>query len=183
MEELFPLESSWIVALAAGALAIVMVLQLRRSLPVQNIVMIVVSLLAAEAGLEYFLSNYARVELSGPLWCYLAGAALLWTAVILSFRRVSQFILRPWRRGKYYGIWLIGMSAVFVAAFQFGWPCVNIAPDADPLDPGKAAIMAGIRGLVTAGLFVVLMPFFLRKRPVKRVEPSELAQQPQKEAH
>jgi hypothetical protein len=182
MEELFPLESSWIVALAAGALALIMLLQLARSLPGQNIALIAASLLAGEGVLELFLAQYGRVEVTGPKWCYLAGAALLWLAVVLSLRRLAQFILRPWRGGRFYGIWVIGMSAVFTAAFQFGWPCLNLDPDAIPIDPGRAAIMAAVRGGATVVLLTGLAPWFIRKRPVSQANKSELAQQPKNEA-
>jgi hypothetical protein len=182
MEELFPLESSWIVALAAGALAILMLLRLARSLPGQNIALIAASLLAAEGVLEFFLAKYAQVDVTGPMWRYLAGAALLWLAVVLSARRVAQFILRPWRRGRWYGIWVLGMSAVFTASFQFGWHGLNLDPDAIPIEPDKAAIMAGIRGLATVVLLAGLAPWFIRKRRVSRAARSELAPQPENEA-
>jgi hypothetical protein len=182
MEELFPLESSWIVALAAGALALTMLLRLARSLPGQNIALIAASLLAGEGVLEFFLAKYARIDVTGPMWCYLAGAALLWLAIVLSVRRVARFILRPWRGGRWYGIWVLGMSAVFTAAFQFGWHGLNLDPDAIPIEPDRAAIMAGIRGLATAVFLAGLAPWFIRKRPVSRAARSELAQQPKNEA-
>jgi hypothetical protein len=182
MEELFPLESSWIVALAAGALALTMLLQLARSLPGQNIALIAASLLAGEGVLEFFLAKYARIDVTGSLWCYLAGAALLWLAIVLSVRRLAQFILRPWRGGRWYGIWVLGMSAVFTASFQFGWHGLNLDPDAIPIEPDRAAIMAGIRGLATAVFLAGLAPWFIRKRPVSRAARSEPAQQPKNEA-
>ena len=182
MEELFPLESSWVVALAAGALAVIMLLRLARSLPGQNIALIAASLLAGEAALEFFLARYGRVEVAGPMGCYLAGAALLWLAVVLSFRRVAQFILRPWRRERAYGFWLLGMSAVFTAAFQFGWPAVNLDADAYAIPTDKAAIMAGIRGGATVVFLACLAPWFIRKRPVLQAGRSELAPQPENEA-
>jgi hypothetical protein len=182
MEDLFPLESSWIVALAAGVIAIIMLLQLARSLPGQNILMIAASLLAAEGALEYFLAKYAQIEVRGPMWCYLAGSALLWLAVVLSARRVAQFILRPWRRERVYGLWLLGMSAVFTAAFQFGWPGLNLDPDADPIASDRAAIMMAVRALSTVVFLAGLTPWFIRKQPVSRARRSKLAQQPEKEA-
>jgi hypothetical protein len=182
MEELFPLESSWVVALAAGAIALLMLLRLARSLPGQNIALIAACLLAGEGVLEFFLVKYARVEVIGSMWCYLAGAALLWLAVVLSFRRVAQFILRPWRRERAYGFWLLGMSAVFTASFQFGWHGLNLDPDAYPIPLDKAAIMAGIRGGATVVLLAGLAPWFIRKRHVSRAHRSELAPQPENEA-
>jgi hypothetical protein len=183
MEELFPLESSWIVALAAGALALLMLLRLARSLPGQNIALIAAGLLAGEGLIDFFLAKYGWVDVAGPMWCYLAGAALLWMAVVLSLRRVAQFILRPWRGGRFYGIWVVGMSAVFTAAFQFGWPCLLVLdPDVIPIESDRAAIMAGIRGVATAVFLAGLAPWFIHKRPVSRAARSELAQQPENEA-
>ena len=178
MEELFPLESSWIVALAAGAVALIMLLQLARALPGQNIVLIAVSLLAGEGLLGLFMAKYARTEVTGPMWCYLGGAALLWLAVVLSARRLAKLILGPWRRAKYYGIWVIILSAITTAAFQYGWPCL----DPDFNDQGKAAIMAAIRAVATVVLLAGLTPWFIRKRPVSRAGRSELAQQPKNQA-
>ncbi|MGD0814639.1 MAG: hypothetical protein ABSA83_13615 [Verrucomicrobiota bacterium] len=180
MQELFPLESSWVVAMAAGALALIMLLWLARSLPGQNIAIIAFGLLAGQALLDFFLANYAQIEIVGPMWCYLAGSALLWLAVVLSLRRVAQFIMHPWRGGTYYGIWVIGMASVFTAAFQFGWPCLlNLNPEVDPIPPERAAIMGLIRGAATALFLTGLVPWFIRKRPVSRKKRSELAQQPE----
>ena len=179
MEELFPLESSWIVALAAGVVAIIMLLQLARALPGQNILVIVLGLLAGEALLEFFLSKLGRTEIVGPMWCFLAGAGLLWMAVVLSARRLGQFILRPWRWSKFYGSWLITVSAAFTAVFQFGWPRFD---NPDLVGPNRATLMAAIRALCTVVFLVCLSPWFIRKRPGSRSGRSKLAQQPEKQA-
>ena len=169
-------------ALAAGAVALIMLLQLARSLPGQNIALIAVILLAGEGSLQWVLAKYARTEVTGPMWCFLAGAALLWLAVVLAARWLAQFILRPWRRANYYGIWLLAMSAVTTATFQFGWPILDSDPEMGPIDLSRAAIMAGIRGLATLILLTALMPWFIRKRPVSRADRSELAQEPKNQA-
>ena len=183
MVELFPLEASWVVALVSGILALSMLLWLARSLPGQNIAVIAGGLLAGQAILEYFLNKYEEVEVLCPMWCYLGGAALLWLAVVLGLRAVAQFIMGPWRRGKYYGMWVIGMTAVFTAAFQFGWPLlISLNPDADPVPAGRAAMMGLMRGPATAVLLAGLSPWFIRKRPGSKARPSKLAQQPKQEA-
>ncbi len=183
MEELFPLESSWIVAFVAGAVALIMLLRLARSLPGQNIALIAVILLAGEAALQWFLARYVRMEVRGPMWCFLAGSALLWLAAVLSARRLAQFILLPWRRARFYGIWLLAMSAVTTALFQFGWPILDSDPDLGTVDLDKAAVLAGLRGLATLVLLTCLTPWFIRKRPLsRRAGRSELAQQPKKQA-
>jgi len=161
MQELFPLESSWIVAVASGAVAIVLLLQLARSLPVQNILLITAVLLGAEAALGYFLINLSRTEVTGPLWCYVCGSALLWLTVVLGARWLAQIILRPWREEKVYGWWLLGMSGVGAALFQFGWPGLN----PDEMDMGVAAELAAIRGVTTIIVLACLTPWLIRKRP------------------
>lgn len=176
MEELFPLESSWIVALAAAIMAIIMLLQLARGLPGQNILMIAVGLLAGEALLEFFLAKLGRTEVIGPLWCFLAGAGLLWMAVILSARKLGQFILRPWRWSKYYGSWLITATATMTAVFQLLWPRFD---NPELVGPHRAELMAAIRALSTVGLLVCLSPWLIRKRPSPRARRSKLAQQPE----
>jgi len=175
MEELFPLEASWIVAVITGTLALVMLWQLARSLPVQNIVLIAVSLLAGEGLIDWLLVKYRWTEMDVPMWKFVGGAALLWLAIVLSCRSLAQFILEPWRRERFIGLWVLAVSGVLTALFQFGWPCFN----PEPVDEGRAAIMAGIRGLATVVFSACLSPWFIRKRPVSKAEKSKLAQQPE----
>jgi hypothetical protein len=184
MEELFPLESSWVVALAAGIIALIMLLELARSLPGQNVLLIAAALLAGEGGLEYLLTTkYTHIDIIGPMWCYVTGAALLWTAVVLSARRLAQLILRPWRQEKVYGLWLLAVSAMVTFLFQFGWPCLDVQDiDSESIDLGKAAILALIRAAAALVFLACLSPWFIRKRPVSREPQSELAQQPENKA-
>jgi hypothetical protein len=178
-QDVLPLESTWIVALVAAVMAIIMLLQLARALPGQNILMIVVGLLAGEALLEFLLAKLGRTPVTGPMWVFLTGAALLWMAVVLSARRLGQFILRPWRREKYYGFWLIAVSATVTGLFQFGWPRFD---NPDLVGVHRAALMATLRGLGTVIFLVCLTPWLIRKRPVPQPAKSELAQQPKDEA-
>lgn len=186
MQDLYPLESSWIVAAVSGVVAIILLLELARSLPAQNIILIMVVLLAAEGALGYYLIDLSRADVTGPIWNYIEGSALLWMAVVLAARRLAQTILRPWREEKVYGFWLLGMSGIGAALFQFGWP--GLDPDQmDRIDMGVAAELAGIRFVTTVILLACLMPWFLRKSPAhsrhrRRHRSSKLAKQPQKEA-
>ncbi len=50
-------------------------------------------------------------ELGPRLLAHVAWPApFLWLAVVLSARQTARVILRPWRRIKYYGWWLLGVS-------------------------------------------------------------------------
>jgi uncharacterized membrane protein len=42
---------------------------------------------------------------------------LLWVVVVLNSRGVARLILRPWRKTKTYGFWVIGLTAVLAALF------------------------------------------------------------------
>jgi uncharacterized membrane protein len=44
----------------------------------------------------------------------------LWVIVILNARGVARLILRPWRKLRVYGFWLIGITAVLTLIFVLG---------------------------------------------------------------
>jgi uncharacterized membrane protein len=44
---------------------------------------------------------------------------LLWVLAILNSRGVARLILRPWRKTKAYGFWVIGFTAALVTLFDF----------------------------------------------------------------
>jgi hypothetical protein len=44
---------------------------------------------------------------------------VLWVVAIFTARGVGRLILRPWRKVKNYGFWLIGLTALLVVAFDF----------------------------------------------------------------
>jgi hypothetical protein len=178
MDNLFPLESTWMLAAAAGIVVLLMSWRLSRALPLQNLLMIVVCLLVGETLLEWLVTKIGRIDLPDPIWRYLLGAALLWTAVALTARRLAKLIARPWRREKVHWLWILALSAVGTGAFQFGWPLL----DPDFVMQKKVALMALVRGAGTGVLLGLLGPWFLRKRPFPGQDSSELADEPQDEA-
>src|ERR1017187_4180327 len=44
---------------------------------------------------------------------------LLWVFAILNSRGVARLIMRPWRKTKSYGFWVIGFTAALVMLFDF----------------------------------------------------------------
>jgi uncharacterized membrane protein len=46
---------------------------------------------------------------------------LLWIVVVLNSRGVARLILRPWRKTRTYGFWLMGLTAVLVVAFELAF--------------------------------------------------------------
>jgi uncharacterized membrane protein len=43
---------------------------------------------------------------------------LLWVVVVLNSRGVARLVLRPWRKMRTYGFWLIGLTALFTMLFD-----------------------------------------------------------------
>jgi hypothetical protein len=177
MEDLFPLESSWIVAAIAGVIAIVMLIRLYRALPLQNILLITAALMIGQGLLEFLVVKVGKIDVPDPQWHYRLGAASLWLAVTLTARRVTKFIARPWRHEKVHWIWVIGLSSVGTAAFQFGWTLL----DPDFPFPAKAFGMAGVRLLGTAVMLACLSPWFIRKKAIPGKDFSELPDDPKDE--
>lgn len=49
-----------------------------------------------------------------------AVVPVLWLVLILAARGVARLILRPWRKTRKYGYWMIGMTTVLVVWFDLG---------------------------------------------------------------
>jgi uncharacterized membrane protein len=45
---------------------------------------------------------------------------IIWLVAILCARGVGRLMLRPWRKTRYYGFWLMGITAALVVLFDFG---------------------------------------------------------------
>ena len=59
-----------------------------------------------------FFSRRAEIKFSDILpWTM----PLLWIVAVFTARGVMRLILRPWRKTKTYGWWLIGLTAALVA--------------------------------------------------------------------
>lgn len=178
MEDLFPLESSWVTAVAATVIALVMLVRLMRPLPFQNLLLIVVVLMLGEWLVEFYVIKVGRIFVPDPRWKYYLGAMWLWTAILLTARRIAKFIARPWRKEKVHWIWIIVLSAAGSMAFQFFWPLLD--PEFTSRD--RLLAMVGVRGLGTLVLLAVLSPWFIRKRPFHGKDSSELPDDPEDDA-
>jgi uncharacterized membrane protein len=103
---------------------------LHRQLPWQNVLPAAL-IAAAIGGIAHALSANPSLALPfGPLvFCPPAGGKifdavpwtvpLLWVIAIFNARGVARLILRPWRKVKNYGYWLIGLTAALAVAFDF----------------------------------------------------------------
>ena len=98
-------------------------------LPLQNVLLAAV-IIAAIGGGIHALGASTGIPF-GPV-TYLPSAQprlfnalpwfspVLWVVAILSSRGVARLILRPWRKLRVYGFWLIGITAVLAVVFDLG---------------------------------------------------------------
>jgi uncharacterized membrane protein len=117
--------------------AIASVAALGRQLPLQNVLPAAL-ITAAIGGIAHALSSNPDLSLPfGPVVFNEAAGAkifnsvpwtvpLLWVIAIFNGRGLARLILRPWRKVKNYGFWLIGLTALLAVAFDvalepFAW--------------------------------------------------------------
>jgi uncharacterized membrane protein len=102
---------------------------LNRQVPMQN-VLLGVTIAAVIGGVAHGLSNLRSVGMPfGPIFFHDDCGTeigyfvpwtipLLWIVALFSSRGTARVILRPWRKLKSYGYWLIGLTAVLIVAFD-----------------------------------------------------------------
>lgn len=115
-------------SLVLGTMASVAALS--RQLPLQN-VLLAAGIAAALGTLAHALSAIPNLSVPfGPVLFHPeAGPKLfglvpwiipfLWIVAVFSARGTARLILRPWRKIKNYGFWLIGITAALAVAFDF----------------------------------------------------------------
>lgn len=105
---------------------------------------------------------------------------LLWVVAVFNSRGVVRLILRPWRKVKNYGLWLLGLTATVSVAFDLAlepfaarvrhlwlWQPTKIAATwhgASPLD---------LIGWLAVSLIILafVMPYLIKKQPGKSRTP------------
>jgi uncharacterized membrane protein len=119
------LDAVTIVLAAAASIA-----GLSRQLPLQNVLQAAL-LTALIGGIAHGLSANPNLSIPfGPVVFNPACGAkifnavpwtvpLLWIIAIFNARGVARLILRPWRKVKNYGFWLIDLTALLAVAFDF----------------------------------------------------------------
>jgi putative membrane protein len=108
----------------------------------------------------------------------LPGAVpLMWVVAILSSRGVARLIMRPWRRMRTYGFWVIGITAALVVVLDIGLePFATRVmhywfwnPTRIPLDWYGAPCVNFIGWALTALLIMVIVtPFLINKHAAKQ---------------
>jgi uncharacterized membrane protein len=120
-------DANWPEALLLLLATVGTLVALSRQLPAQNVLLaaLVIALIGSAAHAVGVKSGIPF----GPFWFgpdagqKLFGALplampLLWVAAVLNSRGVARLILRPWRKIRTYGFWLIGLTALLTMLFD-----------------------------------------------------------------
>jgi len=120
-------KQGWPETMLLLALTGVTVMSLTRQLPGQNVLLAVVVIGVAGGGL-HGLSAATALPFGPVTYTLRIGTRLmdvfvwpvpfLWIVAVLNSRGVARLILRPWRKLRNYGLWLIGFTVVFTVLFD-----------------------------------------------------------------
>lgn len=183
-----PGKPGWAEALLVFTTTIATLAALSRHLPLQNVLLasVIIALIGsishtigAITGIPF--GPFTYLENVGPrIFDTLAWPIpLLWILVILNSRGVARLILRPWRKMRTYGFWLIGITAVlamlldaamepFMALVKHYW---FWQPTRIPFTIGSAPVTNVLGWLLTALLILAFATPTLidkRARPTQR---------------
>jgi uncharacterized membrane protein len=117
------LPEAWLLLFATGST----LAALARQLPAQNVILAALitaliggaaHLLGVKSGIPFgpiLFGSEAGLKLFGTLpWIM----PLLWVVAVLNSRGVARLVLRPWRKVRAYGFWLMGLTALFTMLFD-----------------------------------------------------------------
>jgi len=171
--------------------AVASVAALNRQLPLQN-VLPVAGIVALVGGVAHGLSANPNLSLPfGPIVFNPAVGAkvlyfvpwtipFLWIIAIFNARGVGRLILRPWRKVKNYGYWLIGLTAVLAMVFDvalepFAWHVKHFwfwQHTKIPITWAGTSLLNFIGwGFVTFLMMMFATPSLIRKQPGNPSEP------------
>ena len=162
---------------------------LERQLPMQNVLLVLAATsfiggaahtLGAISGIPFGQFTFTD-ELGPELFQRLPWAMpLIWIVVVLNSRGTARLILRPWRKTKTYGFWLIGLTAVLTVLFAlaldpFASRIKNYwlwTPAKFPLTWQGAPLVNFLSwGIVTLLILAVVTPALINKQLSRRGTP------------
>jgi uncharacterized membrane protein len=123
----FPMVSGWPEALLVSLATISTVGAMARQLPLQNVLLAAVGITLI-GGAAHAIGAMSGMPFGSFTFSSTAGqklfkilpwpVPLVWVIIVLNSRGVSRLILRPWRKTRTYGFWVIGLTAVLTALFD-----------------------------------------------------------------
>ena len=175
----------WLDSLVLLLAAASTLVSLAGQLPAQNVGLATVVVASIGGGI-HMIGAFTGIPFGPVTYTQAAGLKLfggapwfmplVWVIVILNARGVSRLILRPWRKLRVYGYWLIGITAVLTLIFVFGFePFATRVRDYWIWHPTKLAVdwygtpLSDFLGWVVAALLILgfSTPALMKKRPSK----------------
>jgi len=121
------MRTGWPMAFFIIAAMVASLISLSRQLPGQN-VMLGATIIGAIGGIAHGIGSETGIPFGpfsyssdvGPrLFSTVAWfMPLIWIIAVINSRGVARLILKPWRKTKNYGFWVIGVAAVLVLLFN-----------------------------------------------------------------
>ena len=121
-----PGKAGWPDAVLVLTTAVATLFSLSRHLPGQNVIL-AASAIGFIGGLSHGLSAATAIPFGPLIFTDRAGPKILgfvawpipalWIIAILNSRGVARLILRPWRKLRTYGFWLLGLTAALTVLF------------------------------------------------------------------
>lgn len=159
---------------------------LTQHLPGQN-VMLASVLIALIAGAVQVLGALTAIPFGPYVYTEQVGPQLfhplpwavpcLWVVVVLNSRGVGRLILRPWRKTRAYGFWLLGTTTALIVLFDFGLePFAAVVKRYWLWQPTKLSSnwygmpWVNLVGWAVTALLILAFttPSLINKKPVKR---------------
>jgi uncharacterized membrane protein len=179
----------WLDAAFFFLAAFAAIFALNRQLPLQN-VLTAAAITALIGGAAHGISAKTSLPFGPIVYDSTAGEKLfdavpwtiplLWIAVVFNSRGVGRLILRPWRKVKSYGYWLIALTTLLVVAFDlalepWAWHVKHLwlwEPTKLAVDWHRAPVMNFVGwGGVTLLLMMFATPSLIRKQPGSQKAP------------
>jgi uncharacterized membrane protein len=121
-----PMGSDWPEALLVVLATMGIISVLTRQLPLQN-VLLAAFITALIGGVAHAVGAVAQIPFGPFIFSHHAGPEIfktlpwllpfVWVVVVLNSRGTARLILRPWRKTKTYGLWVIGLTSVLTLFF------------------------------------------------------------------
>jgi putative membrane protein len=121
-----PGKAGWPEATLVFTTAIATLVALSRQLPGQNVIL-AAAVIALIGGIAHAVGAATAIPFGPFIYTDSAGPKILgllpwpmpaiWIIAILNSRGVARLILRPWRKLRTYGFWLIGVTAALTVMF------------------------------------------------------------------
>ena len=122
-----PDRPGWPVAVLVLTATLATLASLSRNLPGQKVLLVAISI-GLLGGLAHGIGTrtafpfgpFVYSEAAGPRFFNTLAwpLPLIWIIAILNARGVAKLVLRPWRRLRNYGFWVIGLTAMLVMLFD-----------------------------------------------------------------